>query len=278
MQIVFQSARQRLYRLLFDQNTLSGRRFEALCGLFALLSVGIIFIESGLGIKYHLTYDEWHLFISLEIFVTLIFTVEYFLRLISWPDPAKYVFSFWGFIDLATILPLYVMWLWPEIGMNYVFAWRAMRAIRVLRILKLLRFMPSLTIFWNAILSARHQLILFYSFISIVMVVFGALMYGIEGPEYGFTTLTSSVYWAIVTVTTVGYGDITPHTSLGRIVASVLILIGYSVIAVPTGLITTHMNTEFQSHRNKRRCCRCRQGGHDKNARYCYACGDELPE
>ncbi|KAA1337825.1 ion transporter, partial [Escherichia coli] len=121
---------------------------------------------------------------------------------------AKYVFSFWGFIDLATILPLYVMWLWPEISLNYVFAWRAMRAIRVLRILKLLRFMPSLRVFWVAIVSARHQLILFYSFIAIVMIVFGSLMYLIEGPKYGFTTLNASVYWAIVTVTTVGYGDI----------------------------------------------------------------------
>lgn len=117
----------------------------------------------------------------------------------------------------ATILPLYVMWLWPEISLNYVFARRAMRAIRALRILKLLRFMPSLNVFWRAIVSARHQLILFYSFIAIVMVIFGSLMYLIEGPEYGFTTLNASVYWAIVTITTVGYGDITPHTPLGRI-------------------------------------------------------------
>ena len=150
--------------------------------------------------------------------------------------------------------------------------------IRVLRILKLLRFMPSLRVFWSAIVSARHQLILFYSFIAIVMIVFGALMYLIEGPKYGFTTLNASVYWAIVTVTTVGYGDITPHTPLGRIVASVLILIGYSVIAIPTGLITTHMSSAFQSRKQQRKCPHCQQGEHEHDARFCYRCGSELPE
>lgn len=206
MSLSLSSVRRRLYHNLFDLTTRSGRRFEGLCALFALLSVLVIFVESGVGTEYHLTFDEWHIFVWLELCVTLIFTGEYLLRLFSWPEPAKYVFSFWGFIDLVTILPLYVMWLWPEISLNYMFAWRAMRAIRVLRILKLLRFMPSLRVFWSAIISARHQLILFYSFIAIVMIIFGALMYLIEGPKYGFTTLNASVYWAIVTVTTVGYG------------------------------------------------------------------------
>lgn len=270
--------RRRMYGFLFDQNTRTGRRVEGLCGLFALLSVLIIFIESGLGTQYHLTVNEWHLFVRLELFVTLVFTLEYLLRVFSWPDPARYVFSFWGFIDLATILPLFVMWLWPEISINYVFAWRAMRVIRVLRVLKLLRFMPSLQVFWTAIKSARHQLILFYSFIAIVMIVFGSMMYLIEGPKYGFTTLNASVYWAIVTVTTVGYGDITPHTPLGRIVASVLILIGYSVIAIPTGLITSHMSAAFQSRESQRRCSRCQQAIHEQDARYCHRCGSELQE
>ena len=268
------AARLRLYHLLFDQNRRSGRHFEGLCGVFALLSVLVIFIESGLGTQYHLTLDEWHIFVWLELVVTAVFTFEYFLRIISWPNPLKYIFSFWGIIDLATILPLYVMWLWPEISIEYVFAWRAMRAIRALRILKLLRFMPSLNIFWAAIVSARHQLILFYSFIAIVMVIFGSLMYLVEGPRYGFT----SVYWAIVTITTVGYGDITPHTPLGRILASILILIGYSIIAIPTGLITSHMTTAFQNRRTQRQCPHCQHNVHEKDARYCNACGSELPE
>ncbi|MFW0475587.1 ion transporter, partial [Klebsiella pneumoniae] len=113
------AARLRLYHLLFDQNRRSGRRFEGLCGLFALLSVLVIFIESGLGTQYHLTLDEWHIFVWLELLVTAVFTLEYLLRIATWPNPLHYIFSFWGLIDLATILPLYVMWLWPEISLNY---------------------------------------------------------------------------------------------------------------------------------------------------------------
>ncbi|MFU0871545.1 ion transporter [Kluyvera sichuanensis] len=269
--------RHRLYHFLFDQRTRTGRRFEALCGLFALLSVIVIFIESGIGTTYHLTFDEWHAFMLLEVGFTLMFTLEYLLRVCCWPQPARYVFSFWGFIDLATILPLYVILLWPEIGVEYLFAWRAMRVIRVLRILKLLRLIPALNSLWSAIVNSRHQLILFYAFIGIVMVVAGALMYGIEGPVNGFTTLSTSVYWAIVTVTTVGYGDITPHTAPGRTVASILILIGYSVIAIPTGIITAQMTSEFQKRRHERVCPHCKQRDHDPKARYCNGCGTALP-
>lgn len=245
--------------------------------LFALLSVITIFIESGIGTTYHLTYDEWHAFVWLEIAFTLVFTLEYFLRLFCWPNPARYVFSFWGVIDLATILPFYVIMLWPEIGVEYLFAWRAMRVIRVLRILKLLRLMPALNSLWSAIVNSRHQLILFYAFIGIVMIVAGALMYGIEGPVNGFTTLSTAVYWAIVTVTTVGYGDITPHTAAGRMVASILILIGYSVIAIPTGIITAQMTSEFQKRRQERVCPHCKQRHHEPTARYCNGCGTALP-
>lgn len=269
--------RRQIYGLLFDPRRHSARRFEAICGLFALLSVVVIFIESGVGTTYHLTYTEWHLFVWVEIFFTLMFTAEYVLRVFSWPQPARYVFSLWGVIDLATILPFYVIMLWPQIGDDYLFAWRAMRVIRVLRILKLLRLMPALNGIWGAIVKSRHQLILFYTFIAIVMVIAGALMYGIEGPEHGFTTLSTSVYWAIVTVTTVGYGDITPHTAAGRAVASVLILIGYSVIAIPAGIITSQLSGEIAKRQMERVCPACHQSGHDTTAKYCNACGAKLP-
>ncbi|STQ60250.1 voltage-gated potassium channel [Pseudescherichia vulneris] len=183
------SLRQTLFRRLFDQQTRSGRRFEALCGLLALLSVITIFIESSMGSQLTFMPQEWHLFIWLEIGFTLIFTLEYILRVIAWPSPVRYVFSFWGVIDLATMLPLYVLWLWPELALHYFFAWRAMRAIRVLRILKLLRYMPALHSLWRAVINARHQLILFYAFVGIVMVSAGALMYAIEGEASGFTSL-----------------------------------------------------------------------------------------
>lgn len=271
------SLRQTLWHTLFDQRTRSGRYVEALCGLLALLSVIVVFIESGIGTQYHLDSRQWRLFVSIETAFTLAFTLEYLLRVLTWPRPARYVFSFWGVIDLATLLPLYIMWLWPEFANNYFFAWRALRAIRVLRILKLLRFMPALDSIWRAIVNARHQLILFYAFIGIVMVVAGALMYGIEGANSGFTTLGTSVYWAVVTVTTVGYGDITPHTATGRLIASVLILIGYSVIAIPTGILTSQMTADLQNKRNKRRCPGCHATGHEDTAKFCRLCGERLP-
>jgi voltage-gated potassium channel len=270
--------RQRIYHSLFDQHSRSGRRFEALCGFLALLSVITIFFESGIGTTFRLSLNEWHFFLWLEAGFTIIFTLEYCLRVVSWPTPAKYVFGFWGIIDLVTILPLFVILLWPEIGIEYVFAWRALRVIRVLRILKLLRLMPALNGLWAAVVNSRQQLILFYSFIAIVMIIAGALMYGIEGPVNGFTTLSTSVYWAIVTVTTVGYGDITPHTPAGRIVASILILIGYSVIAIPTGIITSQMTSEIQKRRLARICPHCQQHGHEMSAKYCKACGHSLAE
>jgi len=272
------SLRQTLFRRLFDQQTRSGRRFEALCGLLALLSVITIFIESSMGSQLTFTPREWHLFIWIEIGFTLIFTFEYILRVIAWPRPVRYVFSFWGVIDLATMLPLYVLWLWPELAIHYFFAWRAMRAIRVLRILKLLRYMPALQSLWRAVINARHQLILFYAFVGIVMVSAGALMYAIEGEASGFTSLGVAVYWAVVTVTTVGYGDITPHSVSGRFVASALILIGYSVIAIPTGILTAQMSNELQQSKRARRCPRCHLEDHNPEAHYCMRCGEQLPQ
>ncbi|WP_312467421.1 ion transporter [Pseudescherichia sp.] len=272
------SLRQTLFRRLFDQQTRSGRRFEALCGLLALVSVITIFIESSMGSQLTFTPHEWHLFIWIEIGFTLIFTLEYILRVIAWPRPVRYVFSFWGVIDLATMLPLYVLWLWPELAIHYFFAWRAMRAIRVLRILKLLRYMPALQSLWRAVINARHQLILFYAFVGIVMVSAGALMYAIEGEASGFTSLGVAVYWAVVTVTTVGYGDITPHSVSGRFVASVLILIGYSVIAIPTGILTAQMSNELQQSKRARRCPRCHLEDHSPEAHYCMRCGEPLPQ
>ncbi len=272
------SLRQTLFHRLFDQQTRSGRRFEALCGLLALLSVITIFIESSMGSQLTFTPQAWHLFIWIEIGFTLIFTFEYILRVIAWPRPVRYVFSFWGVIDLATMLPLYVLWLWPELAIHYFFAWRAMRAIRVLRILKLLRYMPALQSLWRAVINARHQLILFYAFVGIVMVSAGALMYAIEGEASGFTSLGVAVYWAVVTVTTVGYGDITPHSVPGRFVASVLILIGYSVIAIPTGILTAQMSNELQQSKRARRCPRCHLEDHNPEAHYCMRCGEQLPQ
>lgn len=273
----FSSFRRLMYRYLFDQATRSGRCVEAFCGILALLSVVVIFIESSIGKDTSLSLDEWYIFIGVELFFTLMFTLEYILRVISWPKPARYIFSFWGFIDLATTIPLYVLWLWPELSVHYYFAWRSMRAIRVLRILKLLRYMPALHSLKQSIINASHQLILFFSFIIVVMVASGAMMFGIEGKTNGFDSLGASVYWAIVTVTTVGYGDIVPHTAFGRFMASVLILVGYSVVAIPTGILTAQMSQDLQKKNRQRACICCHEDEHDSSAHYCKTCGEHLP-
>ena len=273
----FSAFRHRLWHFLFDQHTRSGRHTELFCGLLALLSVVVIFIESGIGTAYQLSPTQWRLFVVLEMGFTFMFTVEYLLRVFTWPQPSRYVFSLWGIIDLATILPLYVMWLWPGLAVNYLFAWRAMRALRVLRILKLLRLMPVMDSIWRTIINARHQLILFYAFIAILLVTAGALIYAVEGAANGFTTLGTAVYWAVVTVTTVGYGDITPHTPAGRFIASLLILIGYSVIAIPTGILTAQMTSDLQRKRSRRVCPHCQAREHEETAKFCKACGSALP-
>ena len=272
----FSSLRHLVYRYLFDQATRSGRCVEAFCGVLALFSVVVIFIESSIGDDASLTLDEWDMFISVELFFTLMFTIEYILRVVSWPKPARYIFSFWGFIDLATTIPLYVLWLWPEFSVHYYFAWRTMRAIRVLRILKLLRYMPALQSLKRSIVNASHQLILFFSFIMVLMVASGAMMFGIEGKANGFTSLGASVYWAIVTVTTVGYGDIVPQTGFGRFLTSLLILVGYSVIAIPTGILTAQMSQDLQKKTHRRACSRCHQDEHEPDAHYCKTCGEHL--
>ncbi|WNN50485.1 ion transporter [Siccibacter colletis] len=270
--------RRHLFHLLFDQRTRSARRVEAFCGLMALLSVIVVFFESSRMMRHNSAPPHPGIWLSIEVAFTLFFTLEYLLRLILAARPARYVFSFWGILDLATLLPLYVYWLWPEIAVSYLFIWRAMRAVRALRILKLLRYMPSLRLVGEAVSNARHQLILFYAFIAIVMVVAGALMYGIEGGENGFDSLGASVYWAVVTVTTVGYGDLTPHTSAGRVVASLLILIGYSVIAIPTGILSSQMTESLQRRRLARVCRRCHCGDHKLDALFCHHCGAALPQ
>ncbi len=269
--------RRQLYHLMFDQRTRSGRRVEAFCGLMALFSVVAVFFESAFTTPNMLEIHQLRTWLWVEVAFTVFFTLEYVLRLALWPRPASYVFSFWGLLDLATLLPLYVYLLWPDITIEYLVVWRAMRAVRALRILKLLRFMPSLQLVWQAVNNARHQLILFYSFIAIVMVVAGALMYGVEGGANGFDSLGASVYWAVVTVTTVGYGDLTPHTAPGRVIASLLILIGYSVIAIPTGILTSQMTENLHRRKEARRCPHCHAGDHKLDARYCHHCGGTLP-
>lgn len=271
------SLRQRSYRLLFDNHSRSGRRMEAFWVITALLSVVLLFLEPGGSDLFSPGREAIYLFLWAEVIFTVIFTLEYLLRLWCTPSDQHYALSFFGVIDLLTVLPLYIIWLYPHMTVEFVMLLRVVRVLRVLRVLKLLRYMSEMGMIWRSIKLARHKLAMFFGFVAVVLCVFGGLMYAIEGGSGGFTSLAASVYWAVVTLTTVGYGDIVPHTPVGRLLTSVLILLGYSIIAVPTGILTAYMSQELQRNRERRNCEQCQRGGHETEAIFCKYCGSALP-
>lgn len=268
--------RHKLYRRLFDVHTPSGRYLSGFWILTALVSVALLFLESGMPQAPHqlgLPNNTYQIF---EVIFTLLFTVEYGLRLFTSIKPWRYIFSFFGIIDLVTLLPLYILWLWPEIALQYVTAMRLLRVLRLLRVVKILRYIDSVSVLWQTLLIARKKLLIFFGIVMILLCLFGGMMYVIEGPQHGFINLPVSVYWAVVTMTTVGYGDITPHTPLGRVLTSLLILLGYSIIAIPIGVMSAYMTEVMQQQRIRRYCTGCGARGHDDDARYCKQCGTPL--
>ncbi|HBE9179654.1 ion transporter [Serratia fonticola] len=243
----------------------------------ALLSVLLLFLEPGGSSVYTPNAQVLHQLLLAEVFFTVIFTAEYLLRLWCTPSKERYAISFFGIVDLLTMLPMYIIWLFPHMAVEYVVLLRVLRILRVLRVLKLLRYMSEMGIVWRSIKLARHKLAMFFGFVGVMLCVFGGLMYAVEGGAGGFTSLAASMYWAVVTLTTVGYGDIVPHTALGRMLASVLILVGYSIIAVPTGILTAYMSQEMRRYREERHCVQCDCGGHETEAKFCKFCGAALP-
>ncbi|CAI1599332.1 ion transporter [Serratia fonticola] len=272
-----QTLRQRSYQLLFGNQTRIGRRMQLFWVSSALLSVLLLFLEPGGSSVYTRNAQVLHQLLLAEVFFTVIFTAEYLLRLWCTPSKERYAISFFGIVDLLTMLPMYIIWLFPHMAVEYVVLLRVLRILRVLRVLKLLRYMSEMGIVWRSIKLARHKLAMFFGFVGVMLCVFGGLMYAVEGGAGGFTSLAASMYWAVVTLTTVGYGDIVPHTALGRMLASVLILVGYSIIAVPTGILTAYMSQEMRRYREERHCVQCDCGGHETEAKFCKFCGAALP-
>lgn len=267
-----QTLRQRSYQLLFGNQTRIGRRMQLFWVSSALLSVLLLFLEPGGSSVYTPNAQVLHQLLLAEVFFTVIFTAEYLLRLWCTPSKERYAISFFGIVDLLTMLPMYIIWLFPHMAVEYVVLLRVLRILRVLRVLKLLRYMSEMGIVWRSI-----KLAMFFGFVGVMLCVFGGLMYAVEGGAGGFTSLAASMYWAVVTLTTVGYGDIVPHTALGRMLASVLILVGYSIIAVPTGILTAYMSQEMRRYREERHCVQCDCGGHETEAKFCKFCGAALP-
>jgi len=227
--------REQIYVIIFEADTRAGKAFDLALIFFILLSVLLVMLDSIIGI-----HDQWGAWLlGGEWLITVLFTLEYLLRLAVARRPGRYARSFYGVVDLLSILPNYLSIFLP--GMQFLTTVRIMRILRIFRILKLVQFLGEGSNLWQALKRSRHKITVFLTTVMTVVVVVGSLMYLIEGAGSGFTSIPKSIYWAIVTMTTVGYGDIAPATPLGQIVASLLMIVGYGIIAVPTGIVTSEM-------------------------------------
>lgn len=269
--------RRRWFDIIYRHDTPPSRNFDLLLIAAILVSVLVIMLDSVASI--HARYPK--LLYVLEWGFTLLFTVEYVMRLMTVRRPLRYALSGWGLIDLLSILPTYLSLLIP--GSQSLLVLRVLRILRLFRILKLTQYVEESGLLLGALWRSRRKIFVFVSTVLTLVVIFGAAMYLIEGPEHGFTSIPTSMYWAIVTMATVGFGDIAPQTALGRAVTSVLILIGYSIIAVPTGIYTAELVTSLREagheadHLDGRDCPQCRLKGHDREALHCRRCGGLLP-
>lgn len=259
--------RERLYNIIFGTESPAGKRFDLILIYAIVLSVAALMMDSVVSVN-----ERWGLaFRYFEWFFTLLFTIEYGVRIYCSPSRWLYIRSFYGIIDLLSIVPAYISLFVP--GTNYLLMLRLFRVLRVFRVLKLMRYINEGNFLLRSMLQARHKILVFFMVVLVFATIFGSIMFIVEGPENGFTSIPRSVYWTIVTITTVGYGDITPQTTLGQIVASAAMLTGYSIIVVPTGILTAEFSQEIQRERNLISCPNCGKHGHDKNAHFCNRCG-----
>lgn len=268
-----ETLRHTLYQIIYQSHTPAGRGFDIALIILILASVLIIILDSVEEISQH--YGE--LFFTAEWMITILFTIEYGLRIFSIHKPVKYIISFYGLIDLLSIIPSYLSLFIP--GTHYLQIIRIMRVLRIFRVLKLVRFINQSNILVNALLASRLKIAIFLFTITTLLVIFGATMYLIEGPENGFTNIPVSIYWAVVTLTTVGFGDITQKTDLGRSVSALVMILGYAIIAVPTGIFTAELSQEMKKQDaclDKRTCPKCRKLDHNVDANYCRICGTAL--
>ncbi len=259
--------------VIFGTTTPAGKTFDLLLLLLIVLSVGVVMLDSIASI--HNQWGTWAY--TLELGFTALFTLEYFTRIWCSHRRLAYISSFWGIIDLVAILPTYVALFFPDAAPLMVI--RLIRVMRVFRVLRLLELFSELNEILAVLRNTARSIFVFFVLISVVVVVFGCLLYVIEGPEHGFSSIPLSIYWAIVTITTVGYGDLTPATPIGRAVASMGMLIGYAILAVPTAIITTKLWERLNQRQVKKlnwNCPVCARGGHNVEAVFCQHCGAEL--
>ena len=264
--------RNTLFTIIFGTHTRSGRNFDIFLLIAIVCSVAMVVLESinNIEAKYSqaLIVAEWCF--------TLIFTVEYLTRIYCSPDAKRYAFSFFGLVDFISILPAFLAFLFPDA--SYLIVIRLIRLLRIFRVLKLFKYSTESALLWRSIIQSHRKILVFFATVAIITTVLGSLMYVVEGPTHGFNSIPSSIYWAIVTVTTVGYGDIVPGSAAGKAIASIAMLLGYAIIAIPTGIITTELAQEMRRERNRLRCLNCELYGHDGDAKHCKKCGHPLPD
>lgn len=256
--------------MIFEADTRAGRTFDLLLLLAILASVGVVLAES----VPELRAAHGRLFRRLEWTFTLLFTVEYLLRLASVARPLRWARSFFGIVDLLAVLPTYLALAVP--GAQTLIVLRALRLLRVFRILKLAAFLREATILRRAMASGRRKILVFLGTVLVLVLLLGSAIYLVEGEENGFVSIPRSIYWAIVTITTVGYGDLTPQTTVGRIIASIIMLLGYSILAVPTGILTSELIGLRTRPPSRQACPACGAEGHDEDAKHCKYCGEKL--
>lgn len=264
------SLQSRVHQVIFGHDTPAGKAFDVILIWFILVSVLVVMLESVQSFR--LEYGIW--LRRAEWAFTIVFSIEYALRLWCAPSARGYARSFFGVVDLIAIIPTYLTLVIP--GGQALLTVRALRLLRVFRVLKLAHYVSEASILTQALKASRHKITVFVASVLTLVVTFGSMMYLVEGATNGFTSIPRSVYWAIVTLTTVGYGDIAPQTSLGQALAAVIMIMGYAIIAVPTGIVTVEIGEASRQAREKKKCARCRLGGHDSDARFCKQCGHQL--
>ena len=261
--------RKKIYEIIFKSDTPMGKGFDLVLIISILLSVFVVFIDS---VQYYNNLYSKELYI-LEWFFTILFTIEYFLRIYCVRKSLMYVKSFFGVIDLLSIIPTYISLFFPV--SRYLSVIRILRVLRIFRILKLINYISESNQLMNALIASRRKIIVFLFFILSMVTIFGSIMYLIEGEKNGFTSIPQSIYWAIVTITTVGYGDISPKTELGQVLASLAMILGYATIAVPTGIISAEYSNMSKNISNEV-CPGCSNEQHDYDADFCNKCGTKL--
>ena len=263
--------RRRLYQIVFHANDPVSKAFDVFLILAIIASVAVVMLDSVDGIEIifgeELRLAEW-------VF-TVIFTAEYLVRLWVVRKPSSYAFSFFGIVDFLSVVPTYLSLFIA--GAEYLLVVRILRVLRVFRVLKLATYLDEAETLGRALSASRRKIAVFIFVVLTVVTVMGSLMYVVEGGENGFDSIPRSVYWAVVTLTTVGYGDISPATPLGQAIALVIMVMGYGIIAVPTGIVSVELSNEVGMAR-RRRCPDCQHAGHDADAQFCKRCGCTLPE